>query len=92
MGVIDLYNRLKKDKTPGGGSSEVIYSLEERKIGKWINDKPLYEKTVVLDNPDNTSYDQFAIAHGIENIESCVDFKGFLEIIHYYHNRLTELI
>lgn len=30
----------------GGGGSEVHYSTEEQLIGTWIDDKPLYQKTL----------------------------------------------
>lgn len=35
----------------GSGSSEVNYSLEEQKIGTWIDGKPLYQKTYELGAP-----------------------------------------
>lgn len=32
-----------------GGSSEVNYSTEEQRIGTWIDGKPLYQKTFIVD-------------------------------------------
>lgn len=33
-----------------GGSQSVIYSETEREIGVWIDGKPLYQKTIVVNN------------------------------------------
>ena len=41
------------DKNPI--TSEIIYSTEERVIGRWVDGKPIYQKTVQLKNL--TSYD-----------------------------------
>lgn len=43
---------------------ENIYSTEEKQIGKWIDNKPLYRKTFVIDgnsSPEQQSY-QFDLA------------------------------
>lgn len=43
-------NALSSVTLPGGGGSsgggEVIYSTEERVIGRWIDNRPLYQKTI----------------------------------------------
>lgn len=36
------------DGLGGGGSSEEVYTIEETKIGTWIDGKPLYRKVVRL--------------------------------------------
>lgn len=36
----------------GGGSSEEVYSTEEKRIGTWIDGKPLYRKVVTIVSPD----------------------------------------
>ena len=51
-----------------------IYSTEEREIGVWENNKPLYQKTIVLNNI-NIGYDSTVhseIPHGISNLDECV--------------------
>lgn len=52
-----------------------IYSEEERMIGRWTDGKPLYQKTVVIDNPVSTGATT-SIAHGIADVESIVDIYG----------------
>lgn len=47
-----------------GGSSSIDYTLSERVIGKWINDKPIYQRTFLT----NT-------AHTINLIDSIVDLE-----------------
>ena len=48
----EFYQRLlpflnKQSEDSGGGSSEE-YSTEEQVIGKWIDGKPVYQKTFIL--------------------------------------------
>ena len=45
-----------------------IYSTEEHVVGKWINSKPIYEKTVVL-SKSNLQSGQTNYNHNIANIE-----------------------
>ena len=52
---------------------EVTYSLNEHKIGKWVDDSDLYEKTIVLNVPDNGSY-EFSI--GVSDLKNLVHFTG----------------
>lgn len=52
-----------------------IYSEEERLVGRWTDGKPLYQKTVVIDNPVSTGATT-SIAHGIADVESIVDIYG----------------
>ena len=47
----------------GGGSSEVEYSTEEKKIGKWIDGTTdVYEKTIVYETPLNLPYNEWVDA------------------------------
>ena len=58
----------------GGGSSDIEYSTEERKIGKWINGSDLYQKTISFGAlPNNTSK---SVNHGIENLDLIVEFSA----------------
>ena len=51
--------------TPAGG---VSYSTEEREIGTWIDDSPVYERTFVLDEALNVSYNSWT-ASSIDSTE-----------------------
>lgn len=54
----------------GGGGSGQDYSTTEHVIGTWIDGKPLYEKTVVFNNPPLGRVDN--LAHNIANIDFIV--------------------
>lgn len=65
MGVI-----FKNNVMYGAGDIEispVCYSEEEREVGCWVDGKPLYEKTVIWDNPTLGRVDN--LPHGLENVE-----------------------
>ena len=58
-----------------GGSSSHNYSTTEQVVGKWIDGKPIYEITVNTGTlPNNTTK---TTAHGISNLKSVIDFKGY---------------
>lgn len=50
------------------------YSTSEQVVGKWIDGKPVYQKTVDLGVLPNTS--QKAIPHGISNLKVVCSFEG----------------
>lgn len=51
------------------------YSTSEKIIGKWIDGKPLYQKTVYCNKlPNNTSKE---VAHNILNMDFAVNVSGF---------------
>lgn len=52
---------------------DIIYSEEEQRIGKWINGKDLYKKTIVQTSGFSTSY---SLAHGIADIDEIVKIEG----------------
>lgn len=52
---------------------EVTYSLNEHKIGKWVDDSDLYEKTIVLNIPDNGSY---TVSTGVSDLKNMAHFTG----------------
>lgn len=57
-------------------ATEVVYSLEERRIGYWIDGKPLYEKTIDFGSlPDTTTKE---VPHGIENADIFFVFSGYV--------------
>lgn len=51
-----------------GGSAEEVYSTEERRIGTWIDGKPLYQITFYMDY-NATGSSAFNATFGIENCE-----------------------
>lgn len=53
----------------GGGGSSVIYSTDERVIGTWIDDRPLYQKTFHI-NDNIQSGRSTTYPHEIENIDA----------------------
>ena len=55
----------------GKGKHDYNYSTEEKVIGKWIDNKPLYRKTFtsVSELAEGTAY-QFSLDHGIANVET----------------------
>lgn len=57
-------------------TSEVIYSTNARKIGKWIDNKDLYEK--VIEFPIGNSAGWTDYTHSIASIETCVSVEGFI--------------
>lgn len=50
-----LYTKLSDSAGSGGyqayGFSPIIYSEEEREVGVWVDNKPLYQKTIVCNPP-----------------------------------------
>lgn len=50
---------------PGGAVRRIKYSTEEQIIGEWIDGKPLYQKTVVIENPSVnwTTMNSYGIAN-----------------------------
>lgn len=51
------------------------YSYQEQFIGKWLDGKNLYEKTIYVENLDLTTEGYQYIPHYIENINQVIDFK-----------------
>ena len=52
-------------------SSKIPYSTEERKIGTWVDGKPLYRKTIIITNTALQSGNN-VIPHGISDLKTCV--------------------
>ena len=61
----------------------VVYSTEEKRIGTWINGKPIYRKTYVetLSSriEDNGSNTQHFIHPGITNVDDVVSMTGTID-------------
>jgi hypothetical protein len=54
------------------------YSQTEKKIGTWIDGKPIYRK-VIIDDSTAIPVGETAIAHGISNLKLCINIIGFKE-------------
>lgn len=53
-----------------------IYSEEERMIGRWTDGKPLYQKTVYLQNVtiNKDSYTSFTLSNYFSNVEKAISY------------------
>ena len=74
-----------KDTIYGGGGAmrgnyfnPIIYSTEEREVGVWKNNKPLYQKTIVIDNVPSGSgtFDIYTLDSDIENVVNHISFMN----------------
>lgn len=74
-----------KDTIYGGGGAmrgnyfnPIIYSAEEREVGVWKNNKPLYQKTIVIDNVPSGSgtFDIYTLDSDIENVVNHISFMN----------------
>lgn len=64
----------------GNQFAPVIYSLEEREIGTWIDSKPLYQKTITGFSKTVTSGDWTNITYnelGVSNIDRLIDCRAY---------------
>lgn len=83
MGVVN--NRIDIDNLPkgggGGGGNIHEYSTEEKIVGKWIDGKPIYEKTFTGLNHSTTS--SYAPIQGveIENAEKLINYTAYQKAI-----------
>lgn len=53
-----------------------IYSYEERLVGTWVDEKPLYEKTLDFGNLPNATSKE--VPHGIENVDVIWVHDGYV--------------
>lgn len=61
----------------GGYSVPFVYSASEKVVGTWIDNKPIYQKTVYISSLPNASTSN--IAHGITNISAFVGIESFIK-------------
>ena len=61
---------------------ENIYSTNESVVGRWIDGKPLYQKTIDCGTGPKNTYKR--VAHNISNIEFVTDVKGIGTAVHDY--------
>lgn len=60
-------------KMSGNYFSPIIYSTEEREVGVWVDNKPLYQKTLIANYTSGVS----SGAHVVESIADIEIVKGF---------------
>lgn len=61
-----------------GLSTDIVYSAEERLIGKWIDDSDLFEKTIVIPALGDSIDRSVQVLHGIEHLGETVESRGQL--------------
>ena len=66
---------------PNDWGGDLHFSLTEKVVGKWIDDKPIYQKTVYCSSLPAAS--QKNIPHGISNLKLIVSAMG---IVHWNIN------
>jgi hypothetical protein len=59
------------------GGTAVHYSTSEQIIGTWIDGKPLYQKTVIIQTLPSTPYTLVEYYHNISNVKEIVDWNGY---------------
>ena len=62
-------NKIQVDGTNYDVISPEIYSLDEQVIGKWVDGKPLYQKTLYYDSTQYTVGQTTTLAHNISNVK-----------------------
>lgn len=59
---------------------EMYFSVDEKVVGRWINNKPLYQKMIFIDDNDpTTSWTSKTINHNISNVEYINGYGYFQE-------------
>lgn len=71
--VKDLLSKVLKKKVNN-------YSLEEQKVGTWIDGKPLYQKTIECTIPSNITGNYLTLTSLDIEIENIININGY---IHY---------
>jgi hypothetical protein len=54
------------------------YSTEEQVVGTWIDGKPLYEKTIIVDPSVFAVANTVSVNHGVANIDSIINYEAFI--------------
>lgn len=70
------YNSTSQKWENGTGGGGIDYSTDEQDTGlKWIDDKPIYQKTVNCGELPNTT--EKVVAHNSSNIDAIINTFGF---------------
>lgn len=67
---------IKLDTLFDASAPSDIYSINEKVIGKWINNKPLYQKTYVLNNISSSTSDWTRLLE-VEDADNIISIDGF---------------
>ena len=62
-----------------------LYSADEQLVGRWVNGKPLYQKTINLGTMTNNK----SVVHGISNIDMIIKVTGFAYLSSGQHLELN---
>lgn len=71
----------KTTDSPAAIGSDTDYSTEEKIIGTWIDGKPLYQKTLVINANEwavNNKKKYILLSNKISNVEDVIDAYGFV--------------
>lgn len=63
--------------SPYLGMHSDIYSLDEKKVGTWIDGKPVYQKVVYISSLPNNATTNYP--HGISDISAIVGMDSFVK-------------
>lgn len=76
-----------------GGTSQEVYSMEERAIGSWIDGRPLYQRTYYITSPtyENTDtnillLDENVSIKRIDGMLTTIESDGSISPINFAHN------
>lgn len=75
LNIDDINDIASGEINNGFVQSSYCYSTTEQVIGKWIDGKPLYQKTVNIGTLPNNS--TIKIAHGVSNIGDIINISGY---------------
>lgn len=77
LGIYDFLDELILKMNDEIATSKLVnYSTEEQVVGKWIDGKPLYQRTIKYTSGWNIGY-EVSLPHNISNLDKVVDFKAF---------------
>ena len=68
---------LSSVELPEGGASQDVYSLEEQVVGRWIDGRPLYSRTYLLETKENRTdlfWENLNIP--IEDVDKVIDISA----------------
>ena len=58
-------------------STSNTYSLDEKIVGKWINGKPIYQKTIECGKLPSVAKESLVVPHNVAFIDTIIDYKIF---------------
>jgi hypothetical protein len=58
-------------------STSNTYSLDEKIVGRWINGKPIYQKTIECGKLPSVAKENLVVPHNVAFIDTIIDYKIF---------------